>query len=197
MAYCQRIKRAVSAEITVKGSKFIAYAEPVGSVAAIEAHIEALRQEHHKARHHCYAWRLGPEGEEYRANDDGEPSGTAGLPIYNQLLSFDVSDCLIVVVRYFGGTLLGAPGLIRAYKQASLEALEQAYLSQIIPKTTFSVSLPYQAVNELMQSVEHWQMRIIDQKMDMPCRYILECRRDDYELIIDQFTRTEITLIAD
>lgn len=190
--YCYRITRPSEAEITIKGSKFIAYAYPVATLADIEAKIDALKREHHKARHHCYAYRLGATGDTYRANDDGEPSGTAGLPIYNQLQSFEVSDTLLVVVRYFGGTLLGAPGLVRAYKQASEEALAQAKRERIIPKVQFRVNLPYAEVNTLMQAVAQWDMRIVEQEMDMTCSYTLECNKDDYENIIAGFARTEI-----
>ena len=192
--YCYRITQPTEAEITIKGSKFIAYAYPVASIEEIEVHVDALKAKHHKARHHCYAYRLGADGEEYRANDDGEPSGTAGLPIYNQLQSFEVSNTLVVVVRYFGGTLLGAPGLVRAYKQSTEEALKLAKRVRIVPKTQFTVTLPYPEVNTLMQSVEQWDMRIVEQIMDMTCTYTLECRKDDYEQIIEGFTRSEITL---
>lgn len=182
--YCYSISAPTEDEITIKGSKFIAYAYPVATLDDIDAHIDALKTAHHKARHHCYAYRLGATGETYRANDDGEPSGTAGLPIYNQLQSFDVSNTLIVVVRYFGGTLLGAPGLVRAYKQASEAALKRAKRVRIVPKCQFTVTLAYADVHTLMQHVEQWQMHIVNQVMDMTCTYTLECRQDDYDTII-------------
>ena len=101
-----------------KGSRFIAFAFPCDNLVLFDNKLEQLKKEHFKARHHCYAWRLGFNGEEFRANDDGEPSGTAGIPIYNQLLSFELSNSAIIVVRYFGGIKLGAGGLLRAYNTA-------------------------------------------------------------------------------
>ena len=114
------------AEFKDKGSRFIAYAYPVRSAEDVKNHVERQRQAHHKARHWCYAYRLGTDGLQFRANDDGEPSGSAGRPILGQIDSFAVTDTLIIVVRYFGGTLLGVPGLIHAYKTAAAEALKAA-----------------------------------------------------------------------
>src|ERR1035438_4724191 len=109
-----------------KGSKFIAYTFPVKTETEIKAHIEKLKKEHHSARHHCYAYRLHPDKSVYRMNDDGEPSGTAGKPIFGQIQSNDLTDILIVVVRYFGGTLLGVSGLINAYRSAAVEVLKNS-----------------------------------------------------------------------
>ena len=117
---------------TDRGSKFIAYAFPIKSEEEIKEYLEEIKKEHWKARHHCYAWRLGIDGNTYRANDDGEPSGTAGKPILGQLDSFEITDTLVVVVRYFGGTKLGVGGLINAYKSAAIDALQQV---EIISKT--------------------------------------------------------------
>ncbi len=120
------VEAAAEAASRERSSKFLAYAYPVRSEEEIREHLDALRKRHFDATHHCYAWRLGPRGERWRANDDGEPSGTAGKPILGQLLSAEVTDCLIVVVRYFGGTKLGVPGLIAAYREAAAEALAAA-----------------------------------------------------------------------
>ncbi len=106
-----------------KGSKFIGYAFPVGNEAELKEHLEQIRNLHPKATHHCYAFRLGKEGENYRANDDGEPSGSAGLPIYNQILAHELTNILLIVVRYYGGTKLGVAGLIKAYKETAKETL--------------------------------------------------------------------------
>ena len=130
-----RIKAPHSAEISIKNSKFIAYLFPIADVAEAETRLAQVKREHPKARHWCYAYRLGAE--EYRCNDDGEPSGTAGLPIYQQLLSFDVSNSLAVVVRYFGGILLGTGGLIKAYKESTRAALQTAELEVLIPQIIF------------------------------------------------------------
>ena len=116
------LEAAAEAASREQSSKFLAYAYPVRTEEEIREHLDALRKRHFDATHHCYAWRLGPRGERWRANDDGEPSGTAGKPILGQLLSAEVTDCLIVVVRYFGGTKLGVPGLIAAYREAAAEA---------------------------------------------------------------------------
>ena len=113
------LEAAAEAASRERSSKFLAYAYPVRTEEEIREHLDALRKRHFDATHHCYAWRLGPRGERYRTNDDGEPSGTAGKPILGQLLSAEVTDCLIVVVRYFGGTKLGVPGLIAAYREAA------------------------------------------------------------------------------
>jgi uncharacterized YigZ family protein len=117
---------------TDRGSKFIAYAYPIQSEEEIKEYLEILKKEHWKAGHHCYAWRLGTDGNTHRANDDGEPSGTAGKPILGQLDSFEITDTLVVVIRYFGGTKLGVGGLINAYKSAAIDALKQV---EIISKT--------------------------------------------------------------
>ena len=145
-----------------KGSRFIAFAFPCDNLVLFDNKLEQLKKEHFKARHHCYAWRLGFNGEEFRANDDGEPSGTAGIPIYNQLLSFELSNSAIIVVRYFGGTLLGTPGLIKAYKTASLYALEKAELKNLIEKITYNLELNYQKLNEALYLIEKLNLEIIE-----------------------------------
>ena len=124
-----------------KGSKFYAFAFPVKTEDEIKEIIAGLKKEHHSARHHCYAWRLGTEEITYRANDDGEPSSTAGKPILGQLLSFDVTNMLVVVVRYFGGTLLGASGLINAYRTAAASALKNAKIETKIIR--MQISTPF------------------------------------------------------
>ena len=121
----------VSAEFKDKGSRFIAYAYPVRSAEEVKAHVEAQRQAHHKACHWCYAYRIGTDSNQFRANDDGEPSGSAGRPILGQIDSFELTNVLVIVVRYFGGTLLGVPGLIHAYKTASQMAFQAAFESCI------------------------------------------------------------------
>ena len=127
----QTLKSPIQAEFKDKGSRFLAFAYPVLTAEQVKKHVDDLRQEHHKARHWCYAYRLGVDGNQFRANDDGEPSGSAGRPILGQIDSFELTDVLVVVVRYFGGTLLGVPGLIHAYKTSTQMVLENA---QIIEK---------------------------------------------------------------
>lgn len=158
---------------TAKGSKFIAYARNISSVETAESYLKELKQEHPKARHHCYAYRLGEQGENSRINDDGEPSGTAGLPIYNQIQSFELSNTIVVVVRYFGGTLLGVSGLIKAYKEATHGALLNAPTRRLIPARTLSLNIDYPHVNALMQIIERHRLLIVHQEMGMQCHYRL------------------------
>ena len=130
-------------EYKEKGSKFIAYTFAVHSEAEVKAQLEGLKKEHSKARHHCYAYRLGLDGKLFRANDDGEPSGTAGRPILGQIDSFGLSNVLAVVVRYFGGTKLGTAGLKRAYKESTKAAFQQAVIVEKIVEDQFSITFDY------------------------------------------------------
>ncbi|MCB9353463.1 MAG: YigZ family protein [Saprospiraceae bacterium] len=141
-------------EFKDRGSKFIAYAWPVREEAEALAHLEALRKEHFKARHHCYAWRLGPDGTRFRANDDGEPGGTAGRPILGQIDAFGLTDVAIVVVRYFGGTLLGTSGLINAYREAAAEALRHAEVEEKIIQDVFAFDFDYALMPDVMNAVK-------------------------------------------
>ena len=136
-----------------RSSKFLAWIYPVRSEEEIRGHLDALRKRFFDATHHCYAWRLGPRGEAFRANDDGEPSGTAGKPILGQLLSNDITDCLVVVVRYFGGTKLGVPGLIAAYREAAAAAIEAAQIVERTVDRVVTVDFPYVAMNDIMRVV--------------------------------------------
>jgi uncharacterized YigZ family protein len=141
-------------EFKDRGSKFIGYAFPVRTEAEALLHLEALRKEHFKARHHCFAWRLGPDGSRFRANDDGEPGGTAGRPILGQIDSFGVTDVVIVVVRYFGGTLLGTSGLIQAYRESAAESLRQSTIVEKIVREYFSLDFDYAIMPDVMQAVK-------------------------------------------
>jgi len=152
-----------------RGSKFIAIASPVTSYDNIKEILVSIRRQYHDARHHCYAYRLGAEGEEWRVNDDGEPSGTAGNPIIGQLKSYKLTNILIVVVRYFGGTLLGTGGLINAYRSAARDALENA---EIIKKTldyTYQLEFPYSAINEVMKIIKEENLLQSEQVFEMDC----------------------------
>lgn len=144
-----------------KGSKFIALAFPVSSEEEIREILVRVRKEHHAARHWCYAWRLGAEGRQYRANDDGEPSGTAGKPILNQLLSANLSDLLVVVVRYFGGTLLGTSGLIAAYRTAAASALAQAHVVTRYLTEDFCITFDTVKTNEVMRRLKEFDAKIL------------------------------------
>ena len=163
-----RIKAPHSAEISIKNSKFIAYLFPLADVAEAETRLAQVNREQPKARHGCDAYRLGAE--EYRCNDDGEPSGTAGLPIYQQLLSFDVSDSLAVVVRYFGGILLGTGGLIKAYKESTRAALQTAELEALIPQIIFRATADYAQMSTLYNYCQRAGAQILEQEVDWQCR---------------------------
>jgi len=137
-----------------KGSKFLAFAYPVTTEEEIKGKLALLRKEHHSARHHCYAWRLGTEDIIYRTNDDGEPSSTAGKPILGQLLSANVTNILVVVVRYFGGTLLGVGGLINAYRNAASDVIHNAVIIQKIIEIEWQLHFNYTNMSEVMNVIK-------------------------------------------
>ncbi len=173
-----------------RGSKFFGYAFPVTSEEQIKEHIEQLKKQHYNARHWCYAWQLGKFYENYRANDDGEPSNSAGMPIYGQLQSFDVTNVLVVVVRYFGGTKLGVGGLIQAYKTSAKLALEA---SKIIEKTIdedFILQFEYPEMNTVMRIVKDENLNITNQKMELDCEFIISVRKKEAERIFQLFENT-------
>jgi uncharacterized YigZ family protein len=134
-----------------KGSRFIAHAIPVSSQEEIKRRLEELRKEYHDARHHCFAWVLSPDRQAWRVNDDGEPSGTAGKPILGQINSRELTNILVVVIRYFGGTLLGVSGLINAYRTAAADALENATISERHLTEYWLITFPYEAMNDVMK----------------------------------------------
>lgn len=165
----QTLQASSQAEITVKGSRFLAYAYPVREAQSALAWVKFQQEQHPKARHWCYAYRLGITGADYRANDDGEPSGTAGLPILQQLQSLEVSDSVVVVVRYFGGTLLGVSGLIKAYKQSAREALLAAQTVEIIEEVSLNVQCAYQELSAVLGLCKRHQAEIIGQEVGLSC----------------------------
>src|SRR5690606_7268948 len=146
-----------------RGSKFIAYAYPLRDEAVVKELVAALKSQHPKARHHCWAYRITPDRSVYRINDDGEPSGTAGRPILNTLLSHDVTNVLVVVVRYFGGTLLGVPGLIHAYKMATQEALQAAEVVELTVNDVYRVLFDYERMNDVMRIVKEEGVAVLNQ----------------------------------
>lgn len=173
-----------------RGSKFYGYAFPVTSEEEIKTQIENLKKSHFNARHWCYAWQLGKDYSKYRANDDGEPSNSAGMPIYGQLQSFDVTNTLIVVVRYFGGTKLGVGGLIQAYKTGAQWALEN---SNIVEKTIdidFKIQFDYPEMNTVMRIVKDQNLNITGQKLELNCEYIISVRKKDADRIFSIFENT-------
>lgn len=160
-----------------KGSKFLAFAYPVRTIDEVKAHLERLRKDYFDARHHCYAYILGPRKDAFRANDDGEPSGTGGRPIHGQLLSADLTDTLIVVVRYFGGILLGASGLANAYKTAARDAIDHA---QIIEKTIdarYRLAFAYETMNDVMRILKDYDLKPENQNYNLDCTLEVSVRQ--------------------
>ena len=172
-----------------RSSKFLAYAYPVEDEERIRTILDELRKRYYDATHHCYAWRLGPRGEQFRANDDGEPSGTAGKPILGQLLSHELTDTLIVVVRYFGGTKLGVPGLIAAYREAAAEAIAAARIVERTVDRTIRIDFPYAAMNDIMRVVKEERPRIVEQRFDNLCTMRLTIRESCAERLAERLKK--------
>ncbi|WP_396152759.1 IMPACT family protein [Flavobacterium sp.] len=171
-----------------KNSKFYGYAFPVLNEEDVKVHLEQLKKQHFSARHWCYAYQIGTEKIAFRANDDGEPNNSAGMPIYGQIQSFEVTNILIVVVRYFGGVKLGVGGLISAYKTAAQMALENA---EIIEKTIdvfFKLTFDYKNINKVMRVIKEKNLEIVFQKMEMNCELILSTRKKNAETTFDIFS---------
>lgn len=170
-----------------KNSKFFGYAFPVTTEEEVKEILEKLRKDHFSARHWCYAYQIGIEKIQYRANDDGEPNNSAGMPIYGQIQSFDITNVLIVVVRYFGGVKLGVGGLITAYKTAAQMALESA---EIIEKTIdihFLICFGYANMNKVMRIIKEKNLQIVAQKMEMDCEIEIATRKKSAQNILDTF----------
>lgn len=170
-----------------KNSKFFGYAFPVTNEDEIKNHLETLRKQHHGAVHFCYAFQLGTDKIQYRANDDGEPSNSAGMPIYGQIQSFGVTNVLVVVVRFFGGVKLGVGGLISAYRTSAQMALENA---EIIEKTIdifFKIDFDYKNMNKVMRIIKEKNLSIISQNMNESCEITIATRKKNAELIFDIF----------
>jgi uncharacterized YigZ family protein len=159
----QSIQSLSQAIFTDRGSKFYAFAWPVKDETHIKQHLDHLRKEHFKARHHCFAWRLGTDGQLFRSNDDGEPSGTAGRPILAQIDALQVTDVLVVVVRYFGGTLLGTSGLINAYRTVAHDALSQAAKVTYYLMDTYHFELTYGILPTFMELLRKTEAQILEE----------------------------------
>ncbi len=152
-----------------KGSRFISFACPVKTAEEAKEIVEEYRKKYHDARHHCYAYMIGPDRKTWRANDDGEPSGTAGKPILGQINSFGLTDILIIVVRYFGGTLLGTSGLINAYRSAACDALNNAEINESHVKAYFRLEFPYEKMNSVMKIIKEDELRYLNQQFGNEC----------------------------
>ena len=170
-------------------SKFIGYAFPVQTVEEVKPLIDKLKKEHHSARHWCYAYRIGIEKVVERANDDGEPSNSAGQPILNQIKAKDLTNILVVVVRYFGGVKLGVGGLMNAYKTATQLVLENAEIVEKIRTNNLQIIFSYKDMNKVMRIIKEHQLTIISQNLQEKGEIILSVRLDDYEKIKDLYTK--------
>ncbi|MCU0432766.1 MAG: YigZ family protein [Bacteroidia bacterium] len=174
-----------------RGSRFLAFAFPVKNEDEIRTHLETLRKAHPGANHHCYAWRLGADKQRYRANDDGEPSGTAGRPILGQLQSFDLTDVVVIVVRYFGGTLLGAGGLVQAYKTAAAEALKVARIEERFVTENYELTFDYAAMNAVMKLLKDFDATQSAQQFELTCSLNFEVRRRDADALCEALKKVE------
>jgi uncharacterized YigZ family protein len=161
------LAQAATGDFRDRGSKFLAYAYPVENEKEALAWVEQLRREHHKANHHCFAYRLGTDKHNFRASDDGEPSGTAGRPILGQIDSFGLTNALVVVVRYFGGTLLGTSGLIQAYRASAQEALQQAEKVEKILEARFRIHFSYPLMSSVMNAVKRLHLPVMKQEFHL------------------------------
>ena len=170
-----------------RNSKFFGYAFPVLNEDDVKNALEHLKKKHHTARHFCYAWQLGTEILRFRANDDGEPNNSAGMPIYGQIQAFDVTNILVVSVRYFGGTKLGVGGLIQAYKNSAQITLEA---SQIVQKTidvVYQLNFDYDLMNKVMRILKEKNITIVHQKLEVECEYHITVRKKEATLVFEVF----------
>ncbi len=171
-----------------KSSKFIGYAFPLTSENEIKTHLEAVKKEHFSARHWCYAWQLGyANNQQYRANDDGEPNNTAGIPIYGQIQSFQLTNILVIVVRYFGGIKLGVGGLIQAYKNTTQLTLQEAQIEEKIITEDLIIRFDYPLMNKVMRVVKEQNLSISQQYLTENCLLHLAIRQSDYPKIEEIF----------
>jgi uncharacterized YigZ family protein len=174
-----------------RGSKFLAYAFPITREADIKPILAGVKAEHPKANHHCWAMRLGIDRSVFKVNDDGEPSGTAGRPILNILLSCDLTNILVVVVRYFGGTLLGVPGLINAYKSATEDMINHAVVIEKTVNDIYNIAFDYLQMNEVMRIVKEGELTVISQQFDNSCSMQLAIRKMQVNQILSKLGKIE------
>ena len=193
----QTLAASAEAEFKDKGSRFIAYAYPVRTVDEVKTLVDTQRQAHHKARHWCYAYRLGTDGLQFRANDDGEPSGSAGRPILGQIDSAGLTDVLVVVVRYFGGTLLGVPSLIHAYKTSAQMALQQtAQVEKNIEKRV-TLRCDYPHLSEVLRLAKQHGVEVLQQDLQLDCRLHCAVPLANYAACIDAWQKTRAVEILE
>jgi len=174
-----------------KGSRFIAMAWPVTTQEEIRSILENVKKEHHSARHHCYAWMLGQNRQNYRVNDDGEPSGSAGKPILGQINAFQVTNILIIVVRYFGGKLLGVSGLINAYREAAESVLKNSIITELFVRDYYDLIFPYASINYVMKVIKDEEAGQSRQKFELECCMTINFRTSAKERILNALSRIE------
>jgi uncharacterized YigZ family protein len=175
-----------------RGSRFIAYAFPIESVVDFKIHLQKLKEQHPKAVHHCFAYRLGTDKLNFRSSDDGEPSGSAGKPILNQIDSLGLTDVMVVVVRYFGGILLGVPGLINAYKLSSQQALRSAKIETRSIEKLIWLQTDYNAMNEVMHWIKYYQLKVIEKEIDLFCTFKIKIPIEKENEITARFNSPKI-----
>lgn len=178
-----------------QGSKFLSFAYSVSSVDEVKILVEAKRKEFHDARHVCYAYMLGSARTEFRSNDDGEPSGTAGRPILGQINSNQLTDILIIVVRYFGGVLLGTSGLITAYKAAAAEAIAASDIIDCIIESIYTVTFGYEQMNAVMRIIKDHQLTVVSQEQALACKLTFCVRQSLESLVCDRFLKLDFVTI--
>jgi uncharacterized YigZ family protein len=186
------------AEFSDRGSRFVAYAYPLKDVGAFKTILQQSKKEHPKASHHCFAYRLGLEGNIFRVSDDGEPSGSAGRPILGQIDSRELTDILIIVVRYFGGTLLGVPGLINAYKTAAALALQVTPVVRKIVEVPYDIQFDYTRMNEVMTVIKRFSCTIIQQEMQLFCLYKVGVPKEseqDFLKQVNEISGVEVKMV--
>lgn len=174
-----------------KGSRFIANAYHLGDQESVKPIIDSLRKEYHDARHHCFAYMIGHERNVWRVNDDGEPSGTAGKPILGQINSSGLTNILIVVIRYFGGTLLGVPGLINAYRSAASEAINNSEIIECTVHDYYEITFKYPSMNDVMKILKEESAGQSGQNFDIQCRMIINFRLLSHDKIIGRLSRID------
>ena len=170
-----------------RNSKFYGYAFPVTEEASVKDFLEFLRKKHHTARHFCYAWQLGTESVRFRANDDGEPSNSAGMPIYGQIQSFDVTNILVVSVRYFGGTKLGVGGLINAYRASARLTLESSAIEEKTIDDSFQLNFQYDLMSKVLRILKENSTTIKRQKLELDCEMIIAVRKSHTQKVVKIF----------
>ncbi|WP_025069604.1 IMPACT family protein [Bacteroides propionicifaciens] len=191
------IEETYEGSFSEKRSKFVSLAIPVNSEEEVKSHLDELRKIYYDARHICWAYHIGTDEVKFRANDDGEPSGTAGRPILGQIRSFELTDILIAVVRYFGGIKLGTGGLVVAYKAAAANALEQAVIVEKTINETVSITFEYPFMNEVMRIVKEMEPTILSQNFEMSCAMTLQIRRSQIELLRNRLSKVQSLLFVD